>query len=228
MHRFRVLMNPEAYAREVEREIRFHLELESMQQQGVGLDQVAAEVAARRQFGNVTYAREEVRRMTGIECLDRVRQDIGYAWRGLRKSPGFTAAVVVTLGLGLGVNAAMFSFLDRVFVHAPPGIAAPAQVRRIYADIQMRGEDRRIATSGLPYPYIREIAKSVDSTLPIGILTSFRDSQPLTVGARMYGVRRTLANNGYFAALGVRPALGRVFVPIEDRVEKPAPVPKKS
>ena len=57
MHRFRVLVSPEAYAREVEREIRFHLELETMQRRGVGLDQVAAEVEARRHFGNVSRTR---------------------------------------------------------------------------------------------------------------------------------------------------------------------------
>jgi len=54
--------------------------------------------------------------MSGIEWLDRIRQNLAYAVRGLRQSPGFTAAVVLTLALGLGVNAAMFTFLDRVFV----------------------------------------------------------------------------------------------------------------
>ena len=173
MHRFRVLLNPEAYAREVEREIRFHLELDAMQRRGIGLDEVAAEVTARRHFGNVTHTREEVRRMSGIEFLDRVRQDLGYAWRGLRNSPGFTTAVVITLGLGLGVNAAMFSFLDRVFVQPPAGIERPREIRRLYFDMRDRRTAARFATTVMRYPSIRELRRQAGDQ-PVGVFTSFR------------------------------------------------------
>src|SRR5262245_51202244 len=139
-HRLRVLVDPGGYAREVEREIRFHLDREIMHKRGAGLEERQAEDAARRQFGNVTYVREEVRRMTGIGWLDRLRQNLAYAVRGLRQSPAFTAAVVLTLGLGLGVNAAMFTFLDRVFVRPPDGVTKPQEVRRIYAGTLRKDE----------------------------------------------------------------------------------------
>lgn len=227
LHRLRVLVNPAGYAREVEREIRFHLELEAMHRRGEGLDQVAAELAARRHFGNVTHVREEVRRMTIVHWLDRIGQNTRYAWRGLRQSPGFTAAVVLTLALGLGVNAATFSFLDRVFVQPPQGVAAPSEVRRLYYDQKMRSlgnpEYVRIASTVMRYPQIREIARLADSG-SVGVFTAFRDSVSFTAGAKVVAARRTLANTAYFRVLGVRPALGRFFDPLEDRIETPANV----
>ena len=222
-HRFRVLLDPESYAREVEREIRFHLELDSMHRRGVELDQVAAELSARRQFGNVTYTREEVRRMSGIEWLDRIRQNVAYAWRGLKKSPGFTLTVVLTLGLGLGVNAAMFSFLDRVFVQAPAGIERPKEVRRLYFDQANRRTAERFASTVLRYPSIRELRRQAGS-MPVGVFTSFRDSITLLDADRSISARRTLATTDYFKVLGVRPVLGRYFDALEDRVETRANV----
>ena len=223
LHRLRVLADPEGYAREVEREIRFHLDLEAMQRRGAGLEVVAAELAARKQFGNVTYTREEVRRMTGIEWLDRIRQNVDYAWRGLRKAPGFTVAVVLTLGLGLGVNAAMFSFLDRVFVQAPAGITRPHEVRRLYFDMADRRTSQRFATTVMRYPTIRELRREAGA-LPVGVFTSGRDSVMLRDSDRSLPARRTLATTGYFTVLGVRPARGRYFDEVEDRVERQANV----
>ena len=223
MHRLRVLANPEAYAREVEREIRFHLELEAIQLRGTGLETIAAELSARKRFGNVTYTREEVRRMSGIEWLDRIRQNVQYAWRGLRKSPGFTAAVVVTLGLGLGVNAAMFSFLDRVFVQPPAGIVNPQEVRRLYFDMRDRRTSERFATTVMRYPTIRELRREA-GTQPVGVFVSGRDSITLRDGERSLTARRTLATTDYFTVLGVRPSRGRFFDAVEDRIEQPANV----
>lgn len=224
LHRLRVLIAPASYAREVDEEIRLHLELDAMQARTAGLSAADAESLARKQFGNVTYVREEVRRMSGMELIDRVRQDLGYALRGLGRTPGFTLAVVLTLGLGLGVNAAMFTFLDRVFVKPPAALVRPDEVRRIYADMQLRDEPDRIASSVFRYPHIREIARSVDSTTRIGVFTSFRDSVSITAGSRVVSARRTLANTAYFTVLGIRPLLGRYFDALEDRIETPASV----
>ena len=145
LHRCRVLFSPDAYAREVEDEMRAHLELEAMQRQAAGASPDDARWAARRQFGNITAAREEVRRMSGVEWLDRVRQDANYAWRGLRQSPGFTVAVALTLGLGLGVNAAMFSFLDRVFVKPPAATRRRSSNTRWVAVTRRSSKIRRMS-----------------------------------------------------------------------------------
>src|SRR4051812_12173584 len=222
VHRLRVLVAPAAYAREVEAEMRFHLELEAMQARAGGVGEDDAEWEARRRFGNVTSAREEVRRMSGIEGVDRVRQDIGYAVRGLRQSPGFTSAVVLTLGLGLGVNAAMFTFLDRVFVKPPAAVVNPSQVRRVYIDGMMR--DERRAYDVFRYPQIKEIARTADSGIDVGIFSLYRDTASIAVGANIIPASQGQANTAYFRALGVRPMLGRFFEGIEDRVETSTPV----
>src|SRR5260370_5812999 len=106
--------------------------------------------------------------MNAREMIDRLRQALGYAFRGLRRTPGFTAAVVLTLGLGLGVNAAMFTFLDKVFVQAPAGVANPGEVRRLYTALVRPTEPGgRVFMQGLVYPQVREIPRHTDPTLAL-------------------------------------------------------------
>src|SRR5690242_17643129 len=124
-HRVHVLLHGARYESDVERELRFHMELEAASQRKDGLEPHDAAAAARRRLGNVSSVREEVRSLTLPGMLDRVRQDLAYAWRGLVRAPGFTATVVATLALGLGLNAAVFSLLDRLFVRAPAAIGRP-------------------------------------------------------------------------------------------------------
>jgi predicted permease len=223
-HRFRVLVDPDGYAREVEREIRFHLDREAMQRRAAGLTETDADSVARRQFGNVTYVREEVRRMSGIEWLDRIRQNLAYAVRGLRQSPGFTAAVVLTLALGLGVNAAMFTFLDRVFVKPPAGVVNPREVRRMYAGLARKDEPNgRMFVQHLWYPQLREI-KAADPSVVLGLFQSGADSVAVRLGASDFPALQGIANTDYFRVLGVRPQLGRFFDAGEDDIANPAPV----
>jgi putative ABC transport system permease protein len=225
LHRIRVLIAPASYAREVDAEIRFHLELDAMQARTKGHADADAESLARRQFGNMTSVREEVRRASGIELLDRVQQDLTYAIRGLRRAPGFTAAVVLTLALGLGVNSAMFTFLDRVFVKPPAAVVLPEQIRRGYIDVARPTEPNgRHAFPMFLYPQIREIARDIDSGTTIGIFWADHDTVGVRVGANVISVRRALANTAYFRVLGIRPRLGNLFDADADRVETPAAV----
>lgn len=146
-HRLYALVRGERYALEVARELRFHTELDTLARTNDGATAANAELAARQMLGNTTYYREEVRRMTLLHWPDRLRQDAGYALRGLRRTPGFTIAVVLTIGLGIGVNAALFSLLDRIFFQAPAGVVRPNEVRRVYLNfVNGRGSVGRLTT----------------------------------------------------------------------------------
>lgn len=222
-HRLYVLWRGDAYGREVERELSFHVELDTLGRSVGGAGERDAELAARRALGNSTYVREEVRRMTPQLRLDRIRQDATYALRGLRRAPGFTLAVVLTLGLGIGVNAAMFSLLNRIFLQPPAGVAAPGDVRRFYVELGNNAREGRLVWPSIEFPQYRALRAAVDSSITLGLFTP-ADSTALRVGDRRIPVRMSEVSSGYFAVLGVHAAVGRLIAPDEDAPETPSPV----
>jgi predicted permease len=219
-HRLYVLMRGEAYAQEVDREIQFHLDLEDLSLSGAGAGEASLEVAARRTFGNVTYYREETRSMTLLLWLDRIRQDAGYALRGLARAPGFTTTVVLTLALGVGLNAAVFSLLDRVFVRPPAGVAAPHELRRLYIEDAHTAYGDSHIFPNFNYPFYRAVADAFGSAETVAY--TLADSVRPEGGGPL--IRRSYVTANYFRLLGVRPTVGRVFGSEEARIETPAHV----
>ncbi len=224
LHRLYVVRRGERYGDEVAREMDFHAQLDRLAQRGERPDQLAAELAARRTLGNVTYYREEVRRMTPLAWFDGIRQDLGYAWRGLARAPGFTLAVVLTLGLGIGVNASVFSFMNRLFLRVPDGVVDPSSVRRLYVDFSRPEEaGGRLAFDSFSYPFFRAISLAEDSSVHVAAFTE-PDSTAIVTGDSRVPIRLSRVTGGYFSVLGVRPERGRLFVGDETRIESPTPV----
>lgn len=223
-HRWYVLRRGEQYAREIEHELRFHLDLAGLASSDDGRAAQQIELEARRTLGNVTYYREEVRQMSALVWLDAVRQDLSYAWRGLRRSPGFTLAVVLTLGLGIGVNAAMFSFLDRNFAQIPTGITSPHDVRRLYINsVNWREPGQRYSYDSFTYPHFRAIVGALPSSVIVAAFTT-PDSSAVIDGDARIPLRRSIVTGDYFRLLGIRAQRGRLFVDEEVRIETPTPV----
>ena len=131
---------PALTEQDVDAEIAFHLEARVAQLMARGMSPDAARSEAHRRFGNVELARQTLtssasRRETRMELrefLGNWAQDFRYAARGMRKNPGFTAAVVLTLALGTGANATMFGVVDRLLLEPPAYLRSPDEVHRVY------------------------------------------------------------------------------------------------
>src|SRR5687768_15506188 len=138
-------------ARELTDELEDHVRLLARDLEHDGMSPADAVATARRQVGNVTRLREESRDAWGIPALETVMQDLRYAFRGLRRSAGFTATVIVTLALGIGANTAMFAVIDRLMVRPFPFLRAPEDVNRVYLQTTYRG-----STNANPvFPFLR-------------------------------------------------------------------------
>ena len=105
---------------DVEEELRLHLELERERQREAGAPEPDARRAARRTLGNATLVRERTRDVWGWRWLDDLARDVSQAIRGLRRSPGHAATVMIVLALGIGANTAMFGIVHGMLLRPPP------------------------------------------------------------------------------------------------------------
>src|ERR1700676_98338 len=113
--------------KDLDRELRAHLDLEAEERQEAGSSTEEARDAARRAFGNTTQVTEDVREMWGWTWLERLIQDSRFGLRQLRKSPGFTVVAILTLALGIGANTAIFTLVHAVMMKSLP-VPNPSQL----------------------------------------------------------------------------------------------------
>src|SRR5215217_5655905 len=118
------------------------VEREARKLEASGLSATDALRQARLAFGGVERIKDDARDARGVSWLEVFASDVRYAVRGLRARPGFTIAVVLTLGLGIGANVAMFGIVDRLLLRAPPYLRDADRVHRIY--LTSRDGDRDV------------------------------------------------------------------------------------
>ncbi|MEO8755446.1 MAG: ABC transporter permease [Casimicrobiaceae bacterium] len=198
-HRVAVLLGRDRYQREVDEEVRFHLEADAVHEHAAAPD---AGERARRRFGNATYIREEVRRMTGYAPLDNLQQDLRFALRGLRRHRSFAIVVVVVLALGIGANTAIFSFLNNVALRPLP-YAAPAQLVRLSTQLVDTHE-------GASYPDFLDWKSRNRTMSAVSAWRSAADNFA-PPGEEPERLRSARVTADFFRTLGVAPVIGRDF-----------------
>jgi len=202
---------------DLERELRSDLELEEEEQRESGLAPEEGRYAAQRAFGNATLIREQTHEAWGWAAVEHIWQDVRYALRQLQKNPGFTAIVVIVLAVGIGANCAIFSFVDAVFLRPLP-VPHPERLVRIYA----RGPSGHYG-AGFSYPEFEYLRDHVSSLNALAVENE-RPQLHLVLGDISAEIRGNFVSANYFKVLGIKPHLGRGFLPEEDRVPGRDPV----
>jgi len=193
----------------IARELRDHLELEAAELSAAGLSPRDAERQARQRFGNVTVVHEDVRESWGSLWFERLRQDLGFGWRVLWRAPVFTCIAVLCLALGIGANAAVLSWTEGIVHHPFPMVRDQARLVAIAGTAK--------GASGLDemsWPDFTDLARGTSAF--DAFFVSKITGGTLTGGDRAQRLVGQLVTANYFDAIGVRPTLGRAFLPGED------------
>jgi len=200
----------------MEEELAFHLDMETERGIADGLAPEEARRRARARFGALDGAREGVRDERGTGLAVDLARDLGLTVRSLRRSPGFTLAVVLTLALGLGAASAVFSVVDGVLLRPMP-FPEPEELLVVW-ETDRDGGTRREPASVPDFLDFRERARSLEA------LAAFRAAQ-VNVARRDADPERVDAvgaSHGLMRVLGVRPLHGRSLGPEDDRPGAPA------
>src|ERR1700723_1288653 len=131
--RIEMLFHRGRFQRDLDDEMRLHVELRREQQMAAGADSEAARRAALRRFGNPTRIREESQQAWGWEWLETLLQDAAYGLRSMLRAPAVTAVALLSLALGIGANTAIFSFLNAAMLRALP-VKAPQKLLKLGAE----------------------------------------------------------------------------------------------
>jgi predicted permease len=218
-YRWRAIVSRGTVERELDDELRFHLEREAERYQQAGVPRDEALRLARLAFGGVERAKEESRDARGTALVESMVQDFRYALRGLRAKPGFTLGVVLTLGLGIGANAAMFGIVDRLFFRPPAFLRDPATVHRLYEVRERKGNSFGPIQR---FPRYLDVVRWTTSFSSIVIFTTNR----VPVGEREQSreLRVTSASANYWDLFDLKPVIGRFFTKADDKIPTGSPV----
>ncbi len=204
--RVRALFHPGVLDAELDEEIRLHVELETedlMRTRGLSRDD------ARRQamvgFGGVERYREAQRDARGVRWMEQIAQDLKYAARSLRMSPGFVVTSVLTIALGIGVTTTVYSVVNRLILHPLP---FANEDRVVLLAWQYRGQE---LSSWITSDQVVNWQRHADSFETISMLDPYVGGRVI-VGHRAIVAPGTAVSPGLFRALGVKPLLGRGFV----------------
>ena len=195
--------------RELNAELRFHLEMEAQKYVGQGMSPGEARDQALRNFGPMAKHTEEARDTRGITWLEELIADLRYGARTLRKNPGFALLAVLTLGLGIGANTAIFSVINGVLLKPLPYDNGDRLLLIQQSTTQASQQNFGVSIKEL-YDYRQQLA-SFD-----GLVEFHQMNFDLLRRGEPDRVATGVVSPNFFAVLGIRPILGRTFVATDD------------
>jgi len=200
---------------ELNEEIQAHLMLAEREGIQTGQTQREAQFAAHHEFGNVGLAVEVTRDMWGSRWLVDLSQDVRFGFRMLRRSPGFTVLAILCLTLGIGANAAVFSWVEGILLRPYPLVSHQERLVALSGTV---GAERDQTS----WPDLLAVQRSC--TLCETVFVSSITGATLSIGERAQVVTGSIASANYFDAIGVHPVLGRGFEPGENTGRNAHPV----
>jgi putative ABC transport system permease protein len=198
--------------RDMDAELRFHLETYSDDLIGNGIPWDEAFRRAHLEFGGLERAKEECRDARGITFLESLFQDIRYALRTLLNSPAFTAIAILTLALGIGANTAIFSLIDTVVLRMLPVRNPQELVQLSHLDPALGGQGDFYFTNA-----IWEQVRNHRDDLFSSALAWSTDRFDLAQGGAVQNANGIFVSGDFFNVLGVRPAAGRLLTVADDQ-----------
>jgi macrolide transport system ATP-binding/permease protein len=216
-NRLRYLGRRERFESDMNDEVRFHIEARAAELRENGLSQEEAQTRARREFGSRQLALEDSRAAWQFLWLEDLAADLKVGFRMLWRSKGFSILAILCLTLGIGANAAVFSWVEGILFRPYPAVVH--QDRLMALTGTSRGET---GPTGLSWPDYIDLQKN--STLFDAFFVSQIMGTTLSIGDRAERAIGSIVSANYFDALGVHPVLGRGFEPGEDLGRNAHPV----
>jgi predicted permease len=216
-YRLRALFHREAMDRELDEELRFHMEREAEKYVRSGMTRAAAERAARLAFGSVDSAAESSRDERGWAALESLSKDARFAVRTLRRNPGFTLAAIIVLSLGIATATAVVSLADAVLLRPVPGVGDPDRL------VELQRVEPTGSYDSFGYPDYLDLR---DQTKTLQALVAYVGA-PVTISTpegRTRRFRAQLVTGNFFSALRVTPTLGRLLDESDDERQLPVVV----
>jgi macrolide transport system ATP-binding/permease protein len=209
IHRVAALFQRHRMEDDLDEELRSHLEMAVEANVSKGMSTEDARREALRSFGGVEQTKELYRDQRGLPMIETTLQDVRFGLRMLRRDPGFTILAMLCLTLGIGANAAVFSWVEGILFRPYPAVSH--QERLFALTGTARNEDGHTLLSWPDFVDLRRNCTLFDS-----FLVSKITGTTLSIGDRAERTTGSIVSDNYFDAIGVRPILGRGFEPGED------------
>jgi predicted permease len=210
--RFSNLLRRDELSKELEEELQFHLESRARDNLNAGMITDAARNDARKRFGNRTQAKERTHEMNIIAPLETIGQDLHYALRSLRRSPGFTAVAILALALGLGATTAVFTIVNGTLLRPLP-FPDPERLLLISYEPRTGPFDNGPGLSDRHYLEFQHQNQAFED-----VATFSGNSVTIAGAGDAVRVPAATVTSSVFSVLRVNPTMGRVFMPQEERV----------